>query len=98
MTFRLEFRPEAFADITEAFSYYETQRSGLGADFEAELHQTVQLLAEMARAGPVVYRRLRRVLMQRFPFAIYYRVSGEIVEVRAVIHSSRDPRTWKRRA
>lgn len=98
MRFKLEVRPEAFADVAEAFSYYESQRAGLGDEFEAELHQAMQLLGELARAGPVVYRRLRRVLMQRFPFAVYYRVSGETVEVRGVIHSSRDPRTWKRRA
>lgn len=98
MSFRLEYRPEASADVAEAFSYYESQEVGLGGEFEAELDHTMRLLTEMARAGPVVHRRLRRVLMQRFPFAVYYRVSGQTVEVRGVIHSSRDPRTWKRRA
>ncbi len=79
MRFKLEFRPEAFADVAESFSYYERQRAGLGSEFEAELDQTLRLLGEMAKAGPVVYRRLRRVLMQRFPFAVYYRVSGQTV-------------------
>jgi hypothetical protein len=36
--------------------------------------------------------------MQQFPFAVYYRVAGRLVEVRAVLHTSRDPLTWKRRA
>lgn len=66
MTFKVEFRPEAFADVAEAFSYYEQRRVGLGLEFEAELDETVQLLRQMARAGPAVYRGLRRVLMHRF--------------------------------
>lgn len=97
MTFRIEFRPEAFADIAEAFQFYEGRRRGLGQVFEEELHHTVQLLEEMATMGPEVYRRLRRVLMHRFPFAIYYRVKEDLVEVRGVIHTSQHPRRWQRR-
>lgn len=98
MTYRIEFRPEAFADVAEAFSYYESQRRGLGEDFESELDRTLDLVAEMARAGPEVYRQLRRVFLHRFPFAIYYRLGGQLVEVRGVIHTSRDPGVWKGRA
>ena len=99
MTFEVEFRPEAFADVAEAFSYYEARGSGLGRDFESELGHTLELVAEMAEIGPKVYRGLRRVLMRRrFPFAVYYRLEKDLVEVRGVIHTSRDPRVWKGRA
>jgi len=33
VTYRLEFRPEASADVAEAFSWYEAQRPCLGAEF-----------------------------------------------------------------
>ncbi len=39
MKYRLKFRPEASADIAEAFSWYEQQRAGLGAEFETELNR-----------------------------------------------------------
>jgi hypothetical protein len=37
VSFEVEFRPEAFADVAEAFASYEAQHSGLGREFEAEL-------------------------------------------------------------
>jgi plasmid stabilization system protein ParE len=98
VTFRVEFRPLASADVAEAFSWYEGQRTGLGTEFEADLDRTVALLRYMANAGPVVHRALRRVLLTRFPFAVYYELAGETVRIRAVVHTRRHPSTWKRRA
>lgn len=98
MTHRLEFRPEASADVAEAFSWYEAQRPALGTDFEAELDRTLYLIQTIPAAGPVVYRALRRALLHRFPFAIYYTLSSDLIEVRAVLHQRRSPKTWRRRA
>ena len=98
MTFRVEFRPLASADVAEAFSWYEGQRVGLGAEFEADLDRTLELLSHMAGAGPIVHRTLRRLLLRRFPFAVYYELAGETVRIRAVGHTRRHPSTWKRRA
>lgn len=98
MNYRLEFRPEASADIAEAFSWYEAQRPGLGVQFVAELDRTLHLVLTMPGAGRVVYRTLRRALTRRFPFVIYYRLEGDLVEVRGVLHTRRRPGTWRRRA
>lgn len=98
MGHRLEFRPEAFADVAEAFSWYEARRAGLGEEFEAELNRTLHLIESMPAAGRVVYRTLRRALMRRFPFAVYYAFGPDLIEVRAVLHQRRSPRTWRRRA
>lgn len=92
---KVEFRPEAFADVAEAFSYYEEQQYGLGGEFETELDNTLELVSEMAEMGPVVYRGLHRVLLQRFPFAVYYLITADTIEVRGVIHTSRSPHAWR---
>ena len=98
MTYRVEFTPEASVDIAEAFSWYEARRAGLGAEFAAELEHTLGLVGTMPGMGRVVYRALRRALVRRFPFAVYYAFSGDLIEIRAVLHGSRHPRTWRRRA
>jgi toxin ParE1/3/4 len=98
VTYRLELRPEAFADIAEAFSWYESRRAGLGAEFDEELDRTFRLIVAMPAAGLVVHRTLRRALVRRFPFAVYYVLGADLIEVRGVLHSSRHPRTWRRRA
>jgi hypothetical protein len=45
----LGFRPEASADIAEAFSWYEERRAGLGAEFEAEFDRTLGYIAGSSR-------------------------------------------------
>ncbi len=98
MTALLELRPEAVADITSSFLYYESQRLGLGQAFEEELGHVLDLLLEMPEMGPVAYRQLRRILLKRFPFAIYYRTDTIVVEVRGVIHTSQAASQWRGRA
>ena len=98
MKYRLELRPEASADVAEAFSWYEAERPGLGLEFEAELDRTLSFIRDMPAAGRLVHRTLRRALVRRFPFAIYYVLRADLIEVRGVLHSRRHPRTWRRRA
>jgi len=47
---------------------------------------------------PVVHRETRRVLLQRFPYALYYRVFGEALVIVACMHGRRDPIRWRSRA
>ena len=68
----LSFRPEASADVVEAFSWYDGQRAGLGEEFLADLDATLGLLQRMPESCPVAYRDLRRALLRHFPYAIYY--------------------------
>ncbi len=98
MKYRLEFRPEASADIAEAFSWYEERRAGLGAAFADELDRTLGYITGMPLAGRPVHRALRRALMRRFPFTVYYSLTADLIDIRAVLHSRRHPRTWLRRA
>jgi plasmid stabilization system protein ParE len=98
VTYRLEFGPEAFTDVAEAFSWYEHQHPGLGPEFETELDRTLSLIVAMPAAGRLVYRTLRRALLRRFPFAIYYILGPDLIEVRGVLHTSRHPRAWRRPA
>ena len=92
------FTPLASADIEEAFRWYEEQRPGLGAHFVTALEVLWDLLDRFPDAGPDVHRGLRRVLVPRFPYAVYYRRTGVSVEVRGCLHQHRHPRAWRRRA
>lgn len=52
--------------------------------------------------NPVLYQRVqgevRRTLTHRFPFAMYYLIEPGIVDVLAVLPTSRRPGTWQDRA
>ena len=93
----LTFRPEASADVVEAFSWYQEQRRGLGDEFRADLDATLKLLQQMPETGPVVHRGLRRALLRHFPYAVYFGLSKDLIEVRAVLHQHRSPTAWQSR-
>ena len=52
----------------------------------------------MPLAGRIVHRGLRRALLRRFPFTVYFTVTADLIEIRGVLHNGRHPRTWLRRA
>ena len=92
------FAAEAEADALDAFAWYEDQRAGLGAQFRDALDVAVSRIADAPLAYAVQYRDLRRVLVRRFPYAIYYRVYPAAVVIVAVLHGRRHPRVWQRRS
>jgi plasmid stabilization system protein ParE len=76
-----------------AFRWYNSQRSGLGAEFAAELWRILDVLAVHPELAPIAHRDVRRGLVHRFPYVIYYRVLSGTLEVRACLHqrADRDP-------
>jgi toxin ParE1/3/4 len=99
VSYQLDIRPDALADIEAAGVWYEEQQPGLGADFSRCIRGAINSLA----ANPLIYRiRERRrgvrwLLPQRFPYRIVYRVKGNLIPVIAVIHAARHDREWRRR-
>jgi plasmid stabilization system protein ParE len=41
---------------------------------------------------------VRRALLQRFPYAVYFILDDQIIVILAILHQRRDPAVWKRRA
>jgi len=88
---------EAEADFDEAADWYE-QQARLGAEFVARVREVLDRIGQMPDLHAVVYRNVRRAIVRRFRYNIFYRVQPDRVEVIAVIHSHRDPSVWKSRA
>ena len=97
MTYRLSIRPEAEAELAEAFDWYERRVAGLGADLLAAVDAAVDSILSNPLRHPVIYRSVRRVLTRRFPYQVLFLVEGEVVTVTAVFHGARDPKHWQDR-
>jgi plasmid stabilization system protein ParE len=80
------FSPRASRDVSEAVRWYEGQRSTLGRDFLRELERVLLLLAAHPAAGSPVSPGTRRVLLRRFPYALYYSVLNGSIFIRACLH------------
>jgi len=95
--YRLVSEPRADLDIEAAFHWYEKQQSGLGLEFLDELRLAYNRIVE----GPLKYPHLRsgvrRALLKRFPYVVYFSVEPIAMIVLAVLHASRDPAEWQRR-
>ena len=88
---------EAEADLAEAFDYYEAQLPGLGHEFVATVEQQLELVVENPAQYQDLYRGVRRAVMRRFPYAVFYLAEGEAVVVLAIDHQARDPEHWQQR-
>ncbi len=90
-------RPAAEADVTEASDFYALITPALAHAFLDALRDQLARLADNPRLYQRVHGEVRRTLTRRFPFAIYYLIESDFVDVLAVLHTSRRPGTWQDR-
>jgi hypothetical protein len=69
---RLIYHPSARAELVEAATYYEKRLNGLGAQLRDEANRTTSKILKAPRQWRIIDADVRRALMARFPFAIYY--------------------------
>jgi plasmid stabilization system protein ParE len=94
VSFSVRFKASAARDAERAFEWYETQRTGLGAQFREELNRTLEMIGANPELSPVVRPRIRRAVLRRFPYLVFYLVEGQQIVVLACLHASRDPHRW----
>jgi plasmid stabilization system protein ParE len=94
---KIAFLPAAQSELDSAFSWYEEQAVGLGNEFLDELDKTLRLIATFPELQPLIDKKVRRCLVNRFPYAIFYGVADHSIIVVAVAHLRRKPDYWKSR-
>jgi plasmid stabilization system protein ParE len=92
MKWMLLIRPRAEADLVKARQWYDEQRIGLGDEFLSEVVVALNRITEDPHRPLIYYRGFRRVLVQRFPYKVFYRVEENYVIVFRVLHGRRDHR------
>jgi len=88
---RLIYHQAAEAELIGAARFYETRVRGLGREFLAEFERGVEAILEAPERCRIVSGDLRRYLMPRFPYGLYYRVEGDVVRLLVVKHHSQHP-------
>ena len=95
------FHPEALFEYAEATHYYLGATSSRVAEkFVTAVESAVATLVVAPTRWRVVEDpEIRRCVLSRFPFVVYYRwePQPERVTIYAVMHCSREPGYWRRR-
>ena len=91
-------RPEAEAEMAEAFDWYEDRVAGLGSDFLLCLDAAFQSILRDPQHFPLVYRSARRALTRRFPYEVLFVDDDASVVVLSVFHAKRNPKDWQLRS
>lgn len=97
MSRRLIINPLAEDDLSGARDWYETQRDGLGDEFLLCVEETLDRIRRRPEIQAKIFGELRRGLVRRFPYGVFYRVDDRQITVVAIYHASRNPRGWQKR-
>ncbi|WP_026730904.1 type II toxin-antitoxin system RelE/ParE family toxin [Fischerella sp. PCC 9605] len=98
MNYKLLISPEAELDIEEAFEWYEESNPGLGYEFVRVVDSCLAGIGRNLLAYPLVHQEIRRALIRRFPYGIFYLFEEDTIIVIACFHVKRDPQQWQCRS
>jgi plasmid stabilization system protein ParE len=94
MAYRLKFSTRALRETGQARGWYEAQSPCLGEEFIA----AVELQLKRLEQAPLFYAEaipgVRRALLPRFPYGLFYAICGDLVHVLAVLHEASSPGKW----
>lgn len=94
----LEYHPDIYEELNEAYSWYENRLKGLGEDFIEELDHAFSLIKTMPKTWPILTGKFRRFLLKRFPYGIIYQIRKNDILILVIMHLSRKPGYWMKRA
>jgi len=88
----IDYHPAVATELEEIRDYYERQSPGIGRQFVEEFERQVFAIAAMPTRWMIVKGEIRRSLMKRFPYVIFFRatIDGGI-RVTVVKHEKRHP-------
>ncbi|HEX4140568.1 MAG TPA: type II toxin-antitoxin system RelE/ParE family toxin [Candidatus Methylacidiphilales bacterium] len=92
---KIEFLDEAEEDLIAGYHFYEKQGEGLGEYFLDSIYAEIQSLTLTAGIHAKVFGS-HRYVAKRFPYAIFYRVEGGCIRVRAVWDCRKHPGKLRR--
>ncbi len=92
MVYNIIVSTEAAKDISEAYTFYEDQQTGLGDRFLNELAHFFEKL----KHHPTYYsfvseaKTIRALALKKFPYKIIYEIDGDELYVFAIHHFSQN--------
>ena len=85
MSLCVEFLSGADADLQEVFNCFEDYRDGFGVEFMIVVDAYLARIAAFPEIAPIYFEGVRRQVMQRFPYGIFYEPQPTRILVTAIL-------------
>ncbi|MBO0868012.1 MAG: type II toxin-antitoxin system RelE/ParE family toxin [Micromonosporaceae bacterium] len=84
-------------DLAAVRKYYADARPGLDEDLAEDLDHVFARLVAFPFSARLVsgYEPVRRAILRRFPYAVFYLPSTERIEVLRIVHTAQAPGVWR---
>jgi hypothetical protein len=84
--------PAVDAEIKSAARWYEERCPGLGEQFIDAVRSTTVLIGASPLRYAIRFADIRRARLSRFPYSVWYCISGNCVYILSVLHDKREYR------
>ena len=94
----IEHHPSIESELKDIINFDNKWSQGLGDEFIEEFNRQISLIALSPQQWVIIEDNIRRSMMRRFPFVIYFReIGGNTLRVTVVKHQRRQPNHGKDR-
>jgi len=97
MILPVEFLSGADAELQGIFNRYEEYREGFGVEFMTAVDAYLARIAFSPQIAPLYFKKVRRQVMQGFPYGIFYEPHPTRILVAAILDLRQDPQKIRRR-
>ena len=98
MALEIRYHSAAKAELLNEISYLEYQATGLGKRLFDEVLLAERCIQELPLSSPEVRAGIRKLVLRKFRYSLYYTIEEQSVVVLAVAHHRRAPYYWEDRA
>jgi toxin ParE1/3/4 len=98
MTLLASFHHRAEEELNEAAAFYGRHSRELARGFLEEVEVAVRQVLEFPEASPIVKGIVRRKLVGRFPYSVFYSILPDEIRILAIGHQKRRPFYWAARS
>ncbi|MCB9481609.1 MAG: type II toxin-antitoxin system RelE/ParE family toxin [Desulfobacteraceae bacterium] len=94
---KTSYHPQAEAELKEAALYLNHESKDLGILFLNDIDFSMQQIKENPESAPIIKNNVRRKLLSKFPYSIFYIIRKDQIRILAVAHQKRRPFYWHSR-
>ncbi|MCI4400136.1 MAG: type II toxin-antitoxin system RelE/ParE family toxin [Campylobacteraceae bacterium] len=94
LVLKVRFTEFAFAELEDAKEYYDLEQPGLGKRFKQDVKEAVNRVANSPTLYPVARDGVRKCILHRFPYTVFYALGENEILILAVASHYREPFYW----